>query len=164
MAFYANAGEMKEVLSSGGEINSSGFDKAMCLQLVRDVDSKTFWEALDTSVRPRIAEVATNAATKENDDGDFMSDVAEAAEAAEEKAQEVLKALGEFFLNQGKLTSGTQILIRSPNSQTIQVSSGSSKIEEDSPELVEAIFNVWLDSTAIEPEAKAAFVNGANSL
>jgi len=44
------------------------------------VDSKTMVEALETAVKPRLARIATDAATAANDDGNFMSEVAEAAE------------------------------------------------------------------------------------
>jgi hypothetical protein len=44
------------------------------------VDSKSMVEALEAAVKPRLARIATDAATAENDDGNFMSEVAEAAE------------------------------------------------------------------------------------
>jgi hypothetical protein len=37
-------------------------------------------EALETAIKPRLARIATDAATAANDDGNFMSEVAEAAE------------------------------------------------------------------------------------
>ena len=39
-------------------------------------------DALNEGVKPRLARIATDAATAENDDGNFMSDVAEAAEVS----------------------------------------------------------------------------------
>jgi hypothetical protein len=72
-----------------------------------DADGKQFWEALDEAVSPRIREIATNMATKEDDEGNFMSSVAEAAEVAEEAAMDGCDDLRGLFAGQS-LKKGTR--------------------------------------------------------
>ncbi|KAK3260493.1 hypothetical protein CYMTET_30547 [Cymbomonas tetramitiformis] len=103
-ALYVEAEAAKAELAAGASLLSGTFDKALCLEFVRDVDATTFWEALDEAVKPRIARLATDAATASDADGNFMAEVAEAAEVEEEKASDDLLELGDFFMKKNKLT------------------------------------------------------------
>jgi len=168
LACYADAAVAKKSMAAGESLLAGAFDKAIAIQLVRDVDSSTFFEALDDAVKPRLALVATNAATKENADGDFMSEVAEAAEKAEEDALEALEELGEFLLNTQKLPSGTQLVLRCAEGKTLQVSrsfsGGNVDLELNSAELCEAMMDVFLGIDLIPPAALMAFKAGASKL
>lgn len=165
LACYVDAAGAKAALAAGETLLSGTFDKAICLQLVRDVDSKTFFEALNDSVKPRLALIATNQATKENENGDFMSEVAEAAEKAEEAALDALEELGDYFLGKQKLTSGTKVMLRTTDGETLRVSAafadGEAELELTSAELCEAIMDVYLGIDPISPAALDAFNQGA---
>jgi ATP-dependent RNA helicase DHX36 len=84
-----------------------GVVDVVCLQ----VDGPTFWEALNEAVLPRIAQIATNQATAEDEEGNFMADVAEAAEVKEEAAQDAAEELG-AFLQTATLEKGTEVTLR----------------------------------------------------
>ena len=86
VAMYADAEQCVSALAGGSSLLDGKFHKALLVQLVRNVDGKTFWEALDEALVPRIREIATNMATAEDAQGNFMATVAEAAEVAEEAA------------------------------------------------------------------------------
>uniref|UniRef100_A0A7S0R466 Chalcone isomerase domain-containing protein n=1 Tax=Pyramimonas obovata TaxID=1411642 RepID=A0A7S0R466_9CHLO len=165
LACYVEAEGAKAALAAGETLLSGAFDKAICLQLVRDVDGKTFFEALNESVKPRLALIATNQATKENEDGDFMSEVAEAAEKAEEAALDALEEIGDYFLSKSKLSSGTKVMLRVADGKTLQVSAafadGGAELELESAELCEAIMDVYLGIDPISPAALDAFNAGA---
>ena len=60
VAMYVDPVTCKSELAAGGSLLDGAFDKALMIELVRDVDGKTFWEALDEAVTPRIREIATN--------------------------------------------------------------------------------------------------------
>ena len=54
VAMYVDAAKCKEELANGGSLLTGSFDKALLVQLVRDVDGKTFWDCLlYTSPSPR---------------------------------------------------------------------------------------------------------------
>ena len=78
---------------------------------LRQVDGPTFWGALNDAVMPRIAQIATDQATAENEDGNFMSEVAEAAEVNEELARDAAQKLGEWIQGQS-LDKGTGVHLR----------------------------------------------------
>merc|ERR1711998_477968 len=116
-------------------------------------------DSLSEMVKPRLAQIATNAATKENDEGNFMSDVAEAAEKAEEAAQDQLDEMSDFFLSKGKLSNGTQILL-SFSDAGMQIATGAAsspvfgkdaELELGSIELSEAVLDVWLGDDPLVP-------------
>ncbi len=83
VALYVDVAQCQQSLRAGGSLLDGKFHKALLIQLVRNVDGKTFWEALDEALVGRIREIATNMATAEDASGNFMSAVAEAAEVAE---------------------------------------------------------------------------------
>lgn len=167
-ALYVEAAAAKAELAAGASLLSGAFDKALCLEFVRDVDATTFWEALDEAVKPRIARLATDAATASDADGNFMAEVAEAAEVEEEKASDDLLELGEFFMKKNKLTKGTQVLLRTMDGKALQITSGAAgsqnvlasntaDLEFSSAMLTEALFDVYLGDDPISPDAKATF-------
>lgn len=164
MALYADAAGVK---AEGGSLEGA-YDKAMCLQLVRDVDAATFMEALNEGVRPRLARIATDMATAENEDGNFMAEVAEAAEKAEEAAFDQLDELGDFFLSKGKLSNGTKVLLSFPAGAGMQVTTGdvfssAPELQLGSNELGAAVIDVWIGDDPIEPAALANFQAGAKA-
>ena len=142
------------------------YDKEVAIELARDVDGKTFYEALDEALSPRIREIATNMATAEDDEGNFMASVAEAAEVAEDTALEELDTMRSGFESL-KLKSGTKMTISwtpaGAKKATIEVQ-GSAKIEFESPEFAKALLDVYVGSTPVAPAAASAFENGLNTL
>ena len=84
LAMYVDADAARAQKGKG--LLNGDYDKELAIELARDVDGKTFMEAMDESLGPRIREIATNMATAEDEDGNFMASVAEAAEKAEEAA------------------------------------------------------------------------------
>ena len=97
VAMYADAEQCAAALEGGDGLLDGKFHKALLVQLVRNVDGKTFWEALDEALVPRIREIATNMATAEDAQGNFMATVAEAAEVAEEAAMAGMDELKDLF-------------------------------------------------------------------
>ena len=110
VAMYVDPAGCKEEMANGGSLLTGSFDKALLVQLVRNVDGKTFWEALDEAVGPRIRRIATDMATAEDEDGNFMATVAEAAEVAEEKAMDECDSIKGLFQGR-KLRKDDKVLI-----------------------------------------------------
>ena len=166
VAMYADAESCKSELASGKSLLTGEFDKALMIELVRDVDGKTFWEALDEAVTPRIKEIATNMATKEDDEGNFMATVAEAAEVAEEAAMDGCDELRGLFAGQN-LKKETRVCIKwCPTAGTLEVGivGGGNMLNMKSMELAQALFDVYVGDAPISPNAFAAFQAGAAKL
>ena len=109
VAFGIPARCLKEWQLPGGPDNSSR------IIVVFQVDGPTFWGALNEAVMPRIAQIATDQATAEDEDGNFMAEVAEAAEVNEEEARDAAEELGDWIQGQN-LDNGTEVCLRwSPN-------------------------------------------------
>ena len=104
LAMYVDADKARAQREKG--LLDGDYDKEVAIELARDVDGKTFYEALDEALSPRIREIATNMATAEDDEGNFMASVAEAAEVAEDAALEELDTMRSGFESL-KLKSGT---------------------------------------------------------
>ena len=166
VAMYADAEQCVSALAGGSSLLDGKFHKALLVQLVRNVDGKTFWDALDDALVPRIREIATNMATAEDDEGNFMASVAEAAEVAEDAALEELDTMRSGFESL-KLKSGTKMTISwtpaGAKKATIEVQ-GSAKIEFESPEFAKALLDVYVGSTPVAPAAASAFENGLATL
>lgn len=90
---------------------------------------------------PRIAQIATDQATAEDDQGNFMAEVAEAAEVKEEEARDAAESLGRFLSGQ-TLGNGTEVMLRWTPGGLLRASAGSG-VEEtySSSELCQ----VWLE-------------------
>jgi|TARA_B110000977_G_scaffold17846_1_gene21608 ATP-dependent RNA helicase DHX36 len=176
VALYADAEECKAELHSGKSLLDGKFHKALLIQLVRNVDGKTFWEALDDALAGRIREIATNMATAEDADGNFMATVAEAAEVAEERAMDGMDALKDLFSGANLKKDSRVLLNWKPGAVSdktvtgfdgtieIGVVGGDATVELQSMELARALFDVYLGDTPVSPDAKTAFEAGARGL
>mmetsp|Transcript_32744 Transcript_32744/g.52486 ORF Transcript_32744/g.52486 Transcript_32744/m.52486 type:complete len:250 (-) Transcript_32744:291-1040(-) len=172
VALYVDASPCKAELAAGKSLLHGAFDKALLIQMARDVDGKTFWEALDQALTPRIRGIATDMATKEDDEGNFMSSVAEAAEVAEESAMDQCDDLRALFSGQN-LKKATQVLIKwCPGSEAggvegsleVGVVGGAAALSLSSMELAQALFDVYLGDAPISTKALEAFQAGAAAL
>ena len=165
VAMYVDAAKCKEELANGGSLLTGSFDKALLVQLVRDVDGKTFWEALDEAVGPRIRRIATDMATAEDEDGNFMASVAEAAEVAEEKAMDECEEIKGLFQGR-KLRKDDKVLIWwSPNKGKFEIGVvGGMPLELTSHQLAQAVFDVYCGDDPVSPSAYQSFVGGAAAL
>ena len=165
VAMYVDAAKCKEELANGGSLLTGSFDKALLVQLVRDVDGKTFWEALDEAVGPRIRRIATDMATAEDEDGNFMASVAEAAEVAEEKAMDECEEIKGLFQGR-KLRKDDKVLIWwSPNKGKFEIGVvGGMPLELTSQQLAQAVFDVYCGDDPVSPSAYQSFVAGAAAL
>jgi hypothetical protein len=176
VAMYADAVQCASALEGGSSLLDGKFHKALLVQLVRNVDGKTFWEALDEALVPRIREIATNMATAEDAQGNFMATVAEAAEVAEERAMEAMDELRDLF-GGANLKKDSRVLINwKPGNDSdktvtgfegkleIGVVGADATVELTSMELARALFDVYLGDAPVSPDAKAAFEAGAAKL
>lgn len=169
VALYVDAEGCKAAVGSGKTLMDGSFDKTIVVELVRDVDGKTFWNALDEAVAPRIREIATNLATAEDDEGNFMSETAEKAEVAEEAAMDDSDELRDFFLSQD-LKKGTRVSLawqptasEGDTALTIDIG-GKADISLKSQEFAQAVFDVYLGDGPVSPGALDAFKAGAAAL
>ena len=176
VAMYADAEQCASALEGGDGLLDGKFHKALLVQLVRNVDGKTFWEALDEALVPRIREIATNMATAEDAQGNFMATVAEAAEVAEEAAMAGMDELKDLFSG-ANLKKDSRILINwKPGKESATTVTGfegklevgvvgaDATVELTSMELARALFDVYLGDAPVSPDAKAAFEAGAATL
>ena len=176
VAMYADAEQCASALEGGDGLLDGKFHKALLVQLVRNVDGKTFWEALDEALVPRIREIATNMATAEDAQGNFMATVAEAAEVAEEAAMAGMDELRDLF-GGSNLKKDSRVLINwKPGNDSattvtgfegkleIGVVGADATVELTSMELARALFDVYLGDAPVSPDAKAAFEAGAAAL
>ena len=166
VAMYAEAGTCKAALASGKTLLDGEFHKALLVQLVRNVDGKTFWEALDDALVGRIKEIATNMATAEDEDGNFMATVAEAAEVAEEAAFDAMAELKDLFSG-ANLKKDSRVLIdwrpTGPSKTsvtgfdgvlTVGVVGTDVVVETKSMELARALFDVYLGDAPVAPDRR----------
>ena len=165
VAMYVDPAGCKEEMANGGSLLTGSFDKALLVQLVRNVDGKTFWEALDEAVGPRIRRIATDMATAEDEDGNFMATVAEAAEVAEEKAMDECDSIKGLFQGR-KLRKDDKVLIWwSPKKGKFEIGVvGGTPLELTSPQLAQAVFDVYCGDDPISPVAYQSFVDVAAAL
>eukprot|EP00873_Tetraselmis_striata_P017174 jgi/Tetstr1/437438/TSEL_026119.t1 len=164
VALYVDAAAASAALVAGKTLLEPSVDKMLSIKLARKVDGATFWEALNEAVMPRIAQIATNQATAEDSEGNFMADVAEAAEVKEEAAQEAAQDLGDFLRGE-VLDKGTEVTLRCTPAGELRVAvGGGGEQVYASAELCEAILDVYLGDDPVSPAAYAAFMAGASSL
>uniref|UniRef100_A0A7S1SL99 Chalcone isomerase domain-containing protein n=1 Tax=Tetraselmis chuii TaxID=63592 RepID=A0A7S1SL99_9CHLO len=164
VALYVDEAAASVALQGGSGLMDARVEKMLSIKMARKVDGPTFWEALNEAVLPRIAQIATNQATAEDEEGNFMADVAEAAEVKEEAAQDAAEELG-AFLQTATLEKGTEVTLRcSPDGELhVAVDGGDGKTFA-SAELCEAIFDIYLGDDPISPTAYSAFMAAARSL
>jgi len=164
VALYAKADRAAEALASGKTLLSGNFEKMLVIKLARKVDGPTFWNALNDALIPRIAQIATNQATAEDDDGNFMAEVAEAAEVKEEQARDAAEDLGAQVSGQN-LDNGAEISLRWMPGGLLRMSiNGGQESIHNSNELCQALFDVYLGEHPVSPGALQAFDAGAARL
>jgi Chalcone isomerase-like len=127
-------------------LSEGGFMKALQIQLIRDVEGATFAEALDEALRPRLSL------------GGELG---------------VLKSFKEFFESK-KLTKGTTITLLSKNDNALEIvlrsrpgedySSATPDVSIPSAGLCRALFEVYLGSNSVVPDAKREWAKGAKEL
>jgi len=163
LAMYVDEQRAKVEKSRG--ILRGTFDKTLSVVLARDVEGKDFGAALDEALIPRLREIATNMATKEDANGDFMATTAEAAEEAEEKANEELEALRDALARK-KLKSGTQLTIAwTPEARVkARIEVLGDVVEFASAELAMALLDTYVGPQAVSPGARDAFIKGLAAL
>lgn len=159
LCLYVDAAKAREQRAKG--LLRGEYDKELAIELAREVDGKTFYEALDDALNPRIREIATNLATKEDEDGNFMASVAEAAEEAEEAALDALAEMRDAFVSL-KLKQGTKMTISwTPSaSQKVKIDVLGETLGFESPVFAQALLDVYVGSAPVAPAAAQAFENG----
>ena len=165
MALYVDASKAKNEKAKG--LLGGTYARTLAIELLREVDGPTFYNALDEALKPRIAQIATNLATKEDEDGNFMASVAEAAEKEEEKALDELDDARRAFGGL-KLKAGTKMNIKwTPASDQIKaiIEVGTStKLEFESEVLAEALLDTYVGSMPVSPSAAESFKQGLAKL
>ena len=116
-------------------------------------------------IRDRIRRIATDMATAEDEDGNFMASVAEAAEVAEEKAMDECEEIKGLFQGR-KLRKDDKVLIWwSPNKGKFEIGVvGGMPLELTSQQLAQAVFDVYCGDDPVSPSAYQSFVAGAAAL
>jgi len=153
----------------------AAYEREVVIELARQVEASAFAQALVDAVDPRLREMATNQATKENDEGNFMSAVAEAAEKREEAALDDLDALRALVCSGGKdLPKGTRVALtfgapEGPRPGVAVALGGGQRPATTttylgSRELAVALLDVYTGDQCVSPTAKAAFLAGIAAL
>lgn len=151
----------------------AAYEREVVIELARQVEASAFAQALVDAVDPRLREMATNQATKENDEGNFMSAVAEAAEKREEAALDDLDALRALVCSGGKdLAKGTRVALtfgapEGPRPGVAVALGGQRQATTTylgSRELAVALLDVYTGDQCVSPTAKAAFLAGIAAL
>ncbi|KAK7401725.1 hypothetical protein VNO78_13428 [Psophocarpus tetragonolobus] len=125
-------------------IFQSSFEKSLQIILVRDVDGKTFWDALSEAISPRIPEPST------------MDETA-------------LTTFRGVFLDR-PLKKGTSIILTWLNPSRLLVSVSSNGIPStvdatiDSANVASALFNVFLGDSPVSPSLKASVAEGLSKV
>ena len=161
LAMYVDADAARAQKGKG--LLNGDYDKELAIELARDVDGKTFMEAMDESLGPRIREIATNMATAEDEDGNFMASVAEAAEKAEEAAVDSLDAMRDGFSSL-KLKQGTKMTITWTSNGCAIAVAGAAKMEFESAEFAKALLDVYVGEGPVAPAAAQTFEKGLAAL
>eukprot|EP00854_Cymbomonas_tetramitiformis_P001020 gene1020-1547_t len=154
-AMYADLEAAKKEVAAGSTLLSGAFDKAICLEFVREVDATTFWNALDEGVKPRLEKVSADAAAAAEGAEDMAAKMAKAMQAGE-GASAALLELGEYFMKKNSLP-----LVSAGVAGTDPVLVGGKvDLEFQSPELCQALFDIYLGEEPLSKEAKDAFIAG----
>ncbi|TKY49275.1 Fatty-acid-binding protein 3 [Spatholobus suberectus] len=125
-------------------IFQSSFEKSLQIILVRDVDGKTFWDALSDAISPRIPEPTT----------------------ADETALTTFRSV---FLDR-PLKKGTFIILTWLNPARLLVSVSSQGLPStvdatiESANVASALFNVFLGDSSVSPSLKASVAEGLSKV
>jgi ATP-dependent RNA helicase DHX36 len=145
---------------------NGNFEKEIVIKLNMSVNEKDFFKALEEALVPRISRIATDMATREDDEGNFMTTTAEYSEECEERALEEMEMIRDGLGKGGKLEKGAQIsftfLETGGEVAMVMKSSLSSgtEIAFKSYELAKALLDVYVGDDPISVEAKKAFEAG----
>ncbi|MED6208251.1 Fatty-acid-binding protein 3, chloroplastic [Stylosanthes scabra] len=141
-------GQSKDAIQGNSSLFKTIFqtslEKSLQIILVRDVDGKTFWDALSDAISPRIVEPTT----------------------ADEDA---LSAFRNFFLNLS-LRKGTFIFLTWPDASKLLVSVSSQGLPSavdatiESTNVASALFDVFLGDSPVSPSLKASVAEGLSKV
>jgi len=166
VAMYADASKMT---ASDVDLLNGDFEKEILIQLNMNVEGKDFFKALEEALVPRISRIATDMATKEDDEGNFMTTTAEYSEQCEELALEELELIRDGLCSKSggskKLEKGAKISFtfkESGGDVAMVMSSSGAEITFKSYELARALLDVYVGDDPISVEAKKAFELGAS--
>ena len=172
VGFYADTTKMNSIKKDNvndGEgllLLNGNFEKEIVIKLNMSVNAKDFFKALEEALVPRISRIATDMATREDDEGNFMTTTAEYSEECEERALEEMEMIRDGLGEGGKLEKGAQIsftfLETGGEMAMVMKSSLSSgtEIAFKSYELAKALLDVYVGDDPISVEAKKAFEAG----
>ena len=172
VGFYADETKMNSIKKDainddeGLLLLNGNFEKEIVIKLNMSVNAKDFFKAMEESVVPRISRIATDMATREDDEGNFMTTTAEYSEECEERALEEMEMIRDGLGKGGKLEKGAQIsftfLETGGEMAMVMKSSLSSgtEIAFKSYELAKALLDVYVGDDPISVEAKKAFEAG----
>ena len=172
VGFYADTTKMNSIKKDNvndGEgllLLNGNFEKEIVIKLNMSVNAKDFFKALEEALVPRISRIATDMATREDDEGNFMTTTAEYSEECEERALEEMEMIRDGLGEGGKLEKGAQIsftfLETGGEVAMVMKSSLSSgtEIAFKSYELAKALLDVYVGDDPISVEAKKAFEAG----
>lgn len=172
VGFYADETKMNSIKKDNvndGEgllLLNGNFEKEIVIKLNMSVNAKDFFKALEEALVPRISRIATDMATREDDEGNFMTTTAEYSEECEERALEEMEMIRDGLGEGGKLEKGAQIsftfLETGGEMAMVMKSSLSSgtEIAFKSYELAKALLDVYVGDDPISVEAKKAFEAG----
>ena len=166
VAMYADASKMTD---ANADLLNGDFEKEILIQLNMNVEGKDFFKALEEALVPRISRIATDMATKEDDEGNFMTTTAEYSEQCEELALEELELIRDGLCSKSggskKLEKGAKISFtfkESGGDVAMVMSSSGAEITFKSYELARALLDVYVGDDPISVEAKKAFELGAS--
>ena len=167
VAMYADASKM--TAAKNVDLLNGDFEKEILIQLNMNVEGKDFFKALEEALVPRISRIATDMATKEDDEGNFMTTTAEYSEQCEELALEELELIRDGLCSKSggskKLEKGAKISFtfkESGGDVAMVMSSSGAEITFKSYELARALVDVYVGDDPISVEAKKAFELGAS--
>ena len=139
---------------------NGNFEKEIVIKLNMSVNAKDFFKALEEALVPRISRIATDMATREDDEGNFMTTTAEYSEECEERALEEMEMFRDGLGKGGKLEKALKPVYVSRNRREVamvmksSLSSGT-EIAFKSYELAKALLDVYVGDDPVSVEAKA---------
>ncbi|CAO2836449.1 unnamed protein product [Amaranthus hypochondriacus] len=132
--------EIEQDLALFQSIYQSSLEKSLQIALVRDVDGKTFWDALDEAVSPRV----------------------KAPTPVDESALSTFRSIFQGL----SLKKGTLILLTwlEPSKMLLSVSSNGIPVNVDatieSINVTKALFDVFFGDSPVSPSLKSSVANG----
>ena len=140
VALCVDANGAKATPGAADDLMKGKYDRTVAIQLVRDVGSDTFWNALADALQPRMGKAAF-------------------------ETSDASKKLRSFFQSAGKLSKGARVTLawRGGGSELHVSANGKSACIQGAA-LTRALFGVYLGEGAIAPTAKQSFAAGVRAL